>query len=92
MNDVQLSVFEQAIRATHDAEAELAYSTAVAETHEGEDIWRGEVLVFQLRGHPTASYCYAWEVDGLVTTVLHTGPIDSPARAVRASILAAAED
>ena len=35
---------------------------------------------------------YAWEVDGLVTAVLHSGPIVSPLRAVQESILAAAED
>ncbi len=91
MNDVSLSAFEQAISATHDAAAELAERVLVVETFEGAEVWRGEVLVFRLRGHPTASYCYAWEVGGVVTTVLHIGPIDSPARAVRASILAAEE-
>ena len=30
---------------------------------------------------------YCWEVDGRVTAVLHTGPIDSPLMAVRASIM-----
>ena len=92
MNNVSIQTFEQAICATHDAAAKLAERVPVVETFGGETVWEGEVLVFQIRGHPTASYCYAWEVDGLVTTVLHIGPIDSPARAVRASILAAAED
>ena len=32
--------------------------------------------------------CYAWEVDGEVTAVLHTGPVESPQDAVRASIMA----
>ncbi len=43
------------------------------------------------RPHPTAQRCYAWEVDGQVTTVLHTGRVDSPVAAVRASILADGE-
>ena len=60
----------------------------VVETFEGDTVWEGEVLVFDLIDHPTAQYCYAWEVDGQVTSVLHTGPIDSPVKAVRASILA----
>ena len=46
------------------------------------------MLVFELLDHPTASKCYAWEVDGEVTAVLHVGPVDSPVKAVRASILA----
>ena len=91
MNNVSIQAFEQAISATHDAAAELAERVPVVEAHENETVWEGEVLVFRLRGHPTASYCYAWEVGGVVTTVLHIGPIDSPARAVRASILAAEE-
>ena len=58
------------------------------ECFEGQPVWEGEVLVFELEDHPTAHLCYAWEVDGRVTAVLHTGPVDSPAKAVRASILA----
>ena len=50
-----------------------------------------EDLSFILQGHPTATPCYAWELDGRVTTMLRIGPIDSPAMAVRASILAVAE-
>ncbi len=88
MNDVPLSTFEQAISATHDAAAKLAERVLVVETFEGEEVWRGEVLVFQLQGHPTASRCYAWEVGGEVIVVLHRPPVDSPVAAVRASILA----
>jgi hypothetical protein len=91
VNEIPLSAFERAIFATHGAAAELAQRLPVVEAFEGETVWEGEVLVFQLQGHPTAQRCYAWEVDGLVTTVLHIGLIDSPARAVRASILADAE-
>ncbi len=50
------------------------------------------MLVFALHGHPTAKRCYAWEVDGQVTAVLHTEPVDSPVKAVRASILADANE
>ena len=47
---------------------------------------KGEVLVFGLLDHPTAPKCYAWEVDGEVTAVLHEAPVDSPQAAVRAAI------
>jgi hypothetical protein len=55
---------------------------------EGETVWQGEVLVFDLLDHPTAPKCYCWEVDGEVTAVLHEPPVDSPKRAVQASIVA----
>lgn len=58
------------------------------ERFEGQTVWIGEVLVFELLGHPTAKKCYAWEVDGRVTAVLHAGPVNSPVNAARAAILA----
>ena len=57
------------------------------ETFQGATVWEGEVLVFQLQGHPTAQRCYAWEVDGEVTAVLGEGPVDGPQAAVRAAIM-----
>ncbi len=48
--------------------------------------------MFLLHDHPTAQRCYAWEVDGQVTAVPHVGPVDSPVKAVRASILAEESD
>ena len=92
MNDVPLQTFEQAIDATHAAKGRLLSRERVQECFEGQPVWEGEVLVFELEGHPGASRCYAWEVDGQVTAVLHTGFVDSPIKAVRASILAEGED
>ncbi len=75
MNDVPISTFQQAIRHTHGAEkATLLARELVHETFEGDTVWRGEVLIFELEGHPTAHLCYAWEVDGRVTAVLHEPP------------------
>ena len=88
MNELPIWGFQHAIRKTHGAKARLLSLEAVDEHFEGEPVWQGEVLVFELKGHPTASRCYAWEMDGQVTAVLHTGPVDSPVKAVRASILA----
>jgi len=89
VNDVPLVSFQEAIHATHGAQSKLASRERVSETDKGKRVWEGEVLVFTLQGHPTASLCYAWEVDGQVTAVLHQGPVDSPLAAVRAAILAA---
>ena len=88
MNELPLWGFQHAIRQTHGAKARLADRVNIDEQYEDQPVWTGEVLVFDLEGHPTASRCYAWEVDGEVTAVLHTGPVDSPVKAVRASILA----
>ena len=92
MNELSLEDFQHAIRQTHGAEAELVDRVRLVEEFWEQPVWEGEVLVFELEGHPTATRCYAWEVDGEVTAVLHTGPVDSPVKAVRASILAEAPE
>ena len=60
----------------------------VREAFKGETAWEGEVLIFELCDHPTATRCYAWEVNGRITAVLHEAPVDSPQAAVRAAIVA----
>ena len=87
MNELPIEGFQEAIKATHGVEAQFLTRHQVVEEFEGETVWEGEVLVFTLRGHPTAALCYAWEVDGLVTAVLGDPPVGSPLAAVRASIL-----
>ncbi len=91
MNELPIASFQRAILHTHGVKARLISRERVNERFKGEPVWEGEVLVFELEGHPTAHICYAWEVDGRVTAVLHTGPVDSPIKAVRASILAEGE-
>ena len=92
MNDVLLADFEKTICATHGADQAMYTGRAIIREVSGSGaVWEGEVLSFILQGHPTATTCYAWELDGRVTTMLRIGPIDSPAMAVRASILAVAE-
>ena len=88
MNEIDEATFRKAIRATHGADAQLVHRQPVVERFEGEVVWEGEVLVFALQGHPHASQCYAWEVDGQVTAVLGVPPVRSALDAVRASIMA----
>ncbi len=92
MNEIAVSEFQHAIHETHGSRSHLLRREYVHETFEGETVWEGEVLVFGLLDHPSSSRCYAWEVDGQVTAVLDTGPVDSPVKAVRASILAEESD
>jgi hypothetical protein len=87
MNEIAISAFEQAIKATHGATAKFLSRERVDQPFEGQPSWQGDVLIFQLLDHPTARLCYAWGVDGEVTAVLGGGTVDSPIAAVRASIL-----
>ena len=88
MNDLPIPGFEHAIQATHGARSQLRERVRVVETFQGETVWEGEVLVFDLLDHPTAPKVYCWEVDGEVTAVLHEAPVDGPQSAVRAAIAA----
>lgn len=88
MTAIPTSSFEQAIQATHGAKSRLIARERVHEQHQGETVWEGEVLVFELLDHPKATRCYAWAVGRRVTAVLGVPPIDSAVKAVRASILA----
>ena len=92
MNELPIESFQHAIRQTHGVDSKLIERVVVDERFEDQPVWQGEVLVFMLKGHPTARFCYAWEVDGQVTAVLHTGPVKSPLAAVRASIIHGGSD
>ena len=87
MNEIVVSEFQLAIRQTHGCGCHLLTREHVVEKFEGETVWEGEVLRFLLHHHPTARFCYAWEVDGQVTAVLHEPPVGSPQAAVRAAIV-----
>jgi hypothetical protein len=88
MNDLPIPGFLEAIRAAHGAKAKLLARENLRETFRGDLVWEGEVLIFGLQDHPTASICYAWEVDGEVTAVVAEGPVESAEDAVRGSIMA----
>jgi len=88
MNELSIDGFRHAIRTMHGSECQLVGRQRVHELFEGETVWQGEVLIFDLLDNPLSTRCYAWETDGQVTAVLHSGPIDSPLKAVQASIMA----
>jgi hypothetical protein len=73
--------------------ATFVQSVPVRERHGEETVWNGIVSVFNLVDHPKTKTAYAWcyELVGgerRFFAVLHVPPITSPARAVRAAILA----
>ncbi|MFO0689856.1 MAG: hypothetical protein U0900_14260 [Myxococcota bacterium] len=81
-----MSDFKRAIRTLHGAYAMILGCDFVDDRLLGEPGRRGGVFVFELIGHPTASKCFVWEIDGEITTVLAEGPVKTAADAVRASI------
>jgi hypothetical protein len=85
----------EVIHNLHGCNAVWVESVPVKETFQGQLVWEGEVQVFDLKGHPTASRCYAWSYVTDEKTgkrkffaVLHQGPVDSPQAAVRAAVVA----
>src|SRR5437870_6988504 len=96
MDPAGLPALEEAIRHLHGCEPTWVESVPVRETFNGRTVWEGEVQVFDVKGHPKARRCYAWSraAEGekrRFVAVLHDWPIDSPVKAVRASIVAEAE-
>lgn len=76
-----------------DCSALFLENIAVIEKFGKATAWQGVVSVYRLKSHPTADKCYAWAADNAQTgkrkyyAVLHNPPIDSPEKAVRASIV-----
>lgn len=88
---------EKAIRDLHGCDSTWIEAVPVAEIFQGQTVWEGTVQVFELHGHPTAKRCYAWShvTKGRrrrFVAVLHQGPVDSPEKAVRASIVQEARE
>ena len=93
MDPAGLPALQDAIRHMHGCEATWVESVPVTETFKGETAWNGEVQVFEIHGHPSATRAYAWShaTDGTrrkFVAVLGVGPIQDAVAAVRASIVA----
>jgi hypothetical protein len=79
----------EAIERMHGGTATFARSVPVQDAFEDKIVWLGEVAVFCLAGHATASHAYAWSSPIEESTkrrffaVLHQAPVDSPQAAVR---------
>jgi len=93
--DEPMEALRKAVMDLHGGVATWLESVPVKETFQGQIVWEGDVQVFSISGHPTASRCYAWSHVSDEKTgkrkfyaVLHQGPVDSPLKAVRAAIVA----
>jgi hypothetical protein len=88
-----IAELQGAILKLHGARAEHLESVPVREMFQGQVVWDGTVEVFDLTGHATATRAYAWshEADSggrRFVAVLHTPPVDTPLKAVRAALVA----
>ena len=96
MCEVDSSELKLAVESQHGGTASLVQSVPIHEEFEGQTVWDGTVHIFDLKDSPSgATRAYAWSYerdDGRrrFFAVLHTGPIDSPVKAVRAAIVAEA--
>ena len=95
MAEAPVPAIKAAVEGMHSCRASYRELVHVREEYKGQPVWEGDVYVFTLEGHPTASTCYAWSspVEGSdrrrFFAVLHHPPVDSPQKAVRASIVQA---
>lgn len=84
----------RAVEKLHGVKAIFIDSSPVHEEMDGKTVWKGTVSLFDLTDHPTAKKCFAWSVPPTSSTkekfyaVLMTPQIDTPEKAVRASIIA----
>lgn len=96
MDAAGIPALQDAIRYMHGVESRWLESVEVDEAFEGAQVWKGEVQVFELIGHPKATRCYAWSEAShgnrrRFFAALRIPPVDSARSAVRASIAADAK-
>ena len=92
MSKKYIEALQDAIRHTHGCESAYTETVPLNEAFEGKTVWEGDVEVFDLTDHPTASQCYAWGYQDdagkwQYVAVLKTPPVDSPRKAVQAYII-----
>ena len=92
-----LKRLQSAIQELYRCSADYRRSVIVQEVVEGKTVWKGEVEIFWLTGHPSAKRCYAWgpkeeggESREGVVAILEVPPVIGPSTAVRAAIAAGA--
>jgi hypothetical protein len=92
-----LPALQDAIRHLHGCESRHVETVHVRDEFQGELVFKRDVEVFDLIGHPKAKRAYAWSEQTTgkkrrFFAVLHMHPIDSPLAAVRGSLLANAKN
>jgi len=76
------------IQHLHKCAAVYRETVPVREVFAGKTIWKGNVEVFDLTGHPKAKRCYGWtygEPEQFIT-ILELPPVDSAKSAVKVGV------
>jgi len=86
-----------AIKDLHGCKATYREGIEVKEEFKGQTVWEGTVHIYNV-DHPDTDTCYAWSspIEGSEQrqyyAVLKIPPVDSPEKAVRASIVSDYKD
>ena len=90
-----LNRLKVAVEHLHGCSAVYSATVPVHEVFRGQTVWKGEVEVFNLIGHPRAKKAYGWihkqgkdDQGERFVSVLELPPVESAETAVRASIMA----
>lgn len=86
---------QMVIHQLHGCDSKYVETVPIHEIFRGDTVWKGEVEVFNITGHPKAKRCYAWshregkdDLGERFVAVLEIPPVISPETAVKASIVA----
>jgi hypothetical protein len=80
---------KQVIFHLHKASATHVSSVRVEEMFRGKTLWKGDVEVFDLTGHPKAKRCYGWSYDEPeeFITILELPPVTDAQSAVKVGVV-----
>ena len=72
----------------HKCRAEHSATVPVHEVFHGKTVWKGDVEVFNLSGHPKAKRCYGWSYGDpeQFITILELPPVNSAQAAVKVGV------
>ena len=93
MNSLERKELRKAVERLHSCKASHTEDITVIEKFGEKTVWSGIISVFEIKGHPKTTKCHAWSspIEGSTKrryfAILHIPPIDSPEKAVRASIV-----
>jgi hypothetical protein len=79
---------EQVIFHLHKADPKHVGTVPVEEIFKGQTLWKGDVEVFDLTGHPKAKRCYGWthgEPEEFIT-ILELPPVTDAKSAVKVGV------
>jgi hypothetical protein len=79
---------QMVIEHLHGCRAAWVGSVPVQEVFRGKTVWKGDVEVYALAGHPKARRCYGWsygEPEQFIT-ILELPPVNSAQAAVKVGV------